>query len=742
MSTKDPSRLDSFLDGVSTAPAVPGSSSSTLQLATTQSTSSPALSNEPPPALPPQLTITADRFLTFPALFKLKTVDGKGILVGPNGAGKTNVLRALRLCLDVLSANGFMDIKSSRLLQDARAGVELENLPQDVSRLLSTAVCLCLGFLLQGDEVIPPSEREGNVVVFAKQLDIAVARLSVSGFSIDVEPQYRTRLVSTVTLKCLIQQTTALDLHLDGKVDTCRAVLNGVDIPLEQAAGAVFGYSSPPASGSGSAGNHRLNTALVRCAEYSSSCQDLLDLNDFMDYSNDAPMDNLLLFVRDFLPTLFAFYPGAELGLFRPEENHTKSELLDPENIESALATIGTRSDVEGNDQKWETLRMLFSSLMSGKELAAFVDDQGNRKLQLRAPHLNLPRYSFSEASSGERNVLTVLALLFGFPQVVVVALDEPLSNLYRPLQKEAEWLIDQSSKCVLTTTHATGMLGPRTLRSVFHLGFPGVVPRPTSAEFAREQVAALYQSQAAGDMQSHRLALEPTMRELFFVNGVILVEGAADKRFLESLVAVAQSNARRLETPLVNWTVRDSGGCGNLRQASVLLTVLGVPFLVLMDGDVDDAALKEAVDGVTARIAAEQNRQEGQHWWSYFKFKGELENAIVGTDPEHTAGYLRGPPFTDSWEKWRDAQTDEEKALTHHRLAGTGNVKKSKTGLHKRWADVWFDDMVADAGQILQPESQRRAASPELSQLVGLLASPVSEITSKPLGINLNVTG
>ena len=649
----------------------------------------PAAAADQSPLAPAGLKITANGFLTFPEPFELSTVNGKAILVGPNGAGKTNVLRVLRLCVDALHKKGFYPL--THVLENATATVELSSLPPAASKVLSTL--FCLSTLCEISRTWP--EDRAALVKTGALFDEAVDQLRVSGFRIQVNPD-----ALNGWLTCSFSSTGEMfgkQLQMEfgsaGRGDKVHFRL-GADEVSPTDLWAKLTHQGMPSPGEPQGTDVRY--ALRSLRTYSKAIKELGGITNWETIHSQRPWEVFMEVVRVYVPTLFACYPADPLRVV--PETTEQPNMVSLSRVESALAKVGTRTRDPSSRLLWsETITSLWKSLMDGKELFAEFDVRAQQYcLQIEAPGLGLPRYGFSEASSGEQNVLTVLALLFAMPEVLVVALDEPLSNLYRPLQKEAEWLLNKSNKCVLMTTHATGILGPRTLPSVYHLSFPGSGQRPVSAEHARQQIARLYPGKASKnhrEHQSHRHVLDPTMRELFFVNGAILVEGPNDERFLAALEAaqieLQEGVKTEKKTPLSHWTVRHCGSKDHIPHAATLLAVLGIPFLVLMDDD---------GDGFAGALASRVNAIQGmspRHWWGYFQFPGELEDSIVGSDPQHTAGYLNFAPFQAKLANWRKTTTEDAR----QRLAGTGDYKGKKgcmiagrrCPLVTLWTTVWY---------------------------------------------------
>ena len=92
-------------------------------------------------------------------------------------------------------------------------------------------------------------------------------------------------------------------------------------------------------------------------------------------------------------------------------------------------------------------------------------------------------------------------------------------------------------------------------------------------------------------------------MRRLFFSSGVVFVEGDSDRRVIQALKSVTLRRANALlednsssikdwyeahkETQMDSWDVIPVQGCGDWLKAYSSAESLGIPFLILLDGDV-----------------------------------------------------------------------------------------------------------------------------------------------------------
>ena len=257
-------------------------------------------------------------------------------------------------------------------------------------------------------------------------------------------------------------------------------------------------------------------------------------------------------------------------------------------------------------------------------------------------------------------------------------------------------------------------------------------------------------------------------MRGLLTVHGAILVPDRRFERLLSALRTCSPQPAST--TPLSKWSIVNC----DLEQGGAVLISLGVPFLVLMDRH----------SGNPFRLAQRLNTVQSPPWWAYFRFPEELEDAVVGTHPEHTAGYLKKQaPFATLYRRWASAPS--QKTLRQH-LAGSGPYKdgvgveeklrelsellnspdtwesgtvprnvhtrialleglsvkpdSSHGGLRGSWSDVPFSALVEDCRELLDRGSPRQNNSPDMRRLVTLLLTDLRDLTQLLRGTDLNV--
>ena len=197
-----------------------------------------------------------------------------------------------------------------------------------------------------------------------------------------------------------------------------------------------------------------------------------------------------------------------------------------------------------------------------GRKCALFLRRGGNTAVDI------------ARASGGEIEMLQVLYALYS-PFVHSVLLDEPGAHLHPSTRSQLYDHITHKhrGKVVVTVTHNSELISEKTWNALYHFGIShsvGKVIRP-------QRLPPL------------GLLRTPEMLPTLFAQGLILMEGPDDVRFMKAVDAALQGGhliAFRALLKRVPWHIWGVGGKLSMINAISFLRHLDVPYIAVVDYD------------------------------------------------------------------------------------------------------------------------------------------------------------
>ncbi|WP_263730450.1 ATP-dependent nuclease [Cellulomonas sp. SG140] len=250
------------------------------------------------------------------------------------------------------------------------------------------------------------------------------------------------------------------------------------------------------------------------------------------------------------------------------------------------------------------------------------------------------------EAVDGERRLANALEAL----PSIVVCIEEP--EIYqhpvraRSFARTLTELSGQNNVQVIVATHSPYFVRPEQFASLRRFT---LVDGVTST--AQATVASVAQ-QTALDPDKINTAVErmlPTeFSEGFFSDAVVLVEGPTDRVIIEATAALLGTNLDARGT-----SVLDAEGKTSLNVSNAILTALGVPTYIVLDGDALGARRKHPKD------AAKRAQVDASHKQATEKAVAWLptSKAVCGTLPFN---YGDSTVVTDRFTIWNDDIEEE----------------------------------------------------------------------------------
>ncbi|SHQ96738.1 putative OLD family ATP-dependent endonuclease [Mycobacteroides abscessus subsp. abscessus] len=264
----------------------------------------------------------------------------------------------------------------------------------------------------------------------------------------------------------------------------------------------------------------------------------------------------------------------------------------------------------------------------------------------------------------------------------LIVCIEEP--EIYqhpvraRTLARVLTDLSQNTNVQVVVATHSPYFVRPEQFTSLRRFGIDGneSILRATS-------VAAVAATVGADPDSVQRFVTKqlPTeFSEGFFSDGVVLVEGDTDKCVIE---AIAERQSRALDA--LGVSVLQMGGKGNLRIPFAILSALGVPVYVMVDGDSKCSlrSTKYAVGSAEQLSALESHRiqtEEALVWLPGATAAGAAFDQDSQSGDRFT---LWGDDIEAELETWPSFVTE---------LEGAGGQMRSKKMAHYRTACLAAD--------------------------------------------------
>ncbi|WP_312522438.1 AAA family ATPase [Anaerospora sp.] len=163
-----------------------------------------------------------------------------------------------------------------------------------------------------------------------------------------------------------------------------------------------------------------------------------------------------------------------------------------------------------------------------------------------------------------------------------ILAIEEPEAHIHPSLQRIIyKEIINDSSASVLLTTHSTHIASVAPINSIVHLS-RNVDGSTLLRSSAKLQIA----EEELVDLERY---IDASRGEIYFGKGVILVEGIAEDYLVPQFAEI-------MELPLDEYGIVICNiNSTNFKPYANLLEQLGIPFVIITDGDIYE---KNVVDG------------------------------------------------------------------------------------------------------------------------------------------------
>ncbi len=247
-----------------------------------------------------------------------------------------------------------------------------------------------------------------------------------------------------------------------------------------------------------------------------------------------------------------------------------------------------------------------------------------------RYPHIvvkdarNSKQFLLEQVGAGITESLFLLTIFIGLKDALVL-LDEPAVNLHPAQMKALFRGVELSSNQLVAITHSPALLHYLLFErdaSIVHV----------RRQFQESLATVLDTKKAWSSSERYGLSYQIDAR-VFFARHVLVGEGETDRNFLEAV-----SDAYRMEPDTYEDIVVDAGGKFGLPKYHKLLSIFGVPYTIVADGDNQpEPELKAramSYSGEERFQLIDEGFSDDARGCTVFFFKDKVERFMENQDP------------------------------------------------------------------------------------------------------------
>lgn len=237
-----------------------------------------------------------------------------------------------------------------------------------------------------------------------------------------------------------------------------------------------------------------------------------------------------------------------------------------------------------------------------------------------------------SAASSGERELLTYLFVIFGLNvRDALVVVDEPELHLHPKWQRTLFSIFVKLSKATgnqfLIATHSPTFISPQSIQYVSRVSSVG----------QKSQIRRLNSATLPDAKHLLNIINSQNNERLFFADAVVLVEGISDRLVFQRMLDVC--SVGRTAKPVIE--VVEVGGKGFFGAYRKLLNACQIPFSIIADRDYIEQIGTEKIKGLFKLNSKE--------------IKDDVLENIKSIDATTLIGAIEAALASGNWENSRD---------------------------------------------------------------------------------------